>query len=92
MDTVIAAVNDILSHKNVSSLKELGRKLLLEKTELFRLGYAKRKVTRTARKSEHDFLGRKVRLLDKFKVRIVVDERPIPWSMISNCDQTGSGP
>eukprot|EP00117_Sycon_ciliatum_P041057 scpid90355/ scgid30092/ Pogo transposable element with KRAB domain len=53
-----------------------------------RLGYVKRKGTRTARKTPPDFPAVKAEFLRK--VASVVAENDVPPTMVVNCDQTGA--
>ena len=89
---VIAAARGIVNHKNPSLLKEHGEQVELSKSWaksfLDRLGYVKRKGTRTARKLPADFPEVKAAFLDR--VTTTVEESKIPESMVVNCDQTGA--
>ena len=91
-DIVLASAKGIVAHQNVSLLKEHGGHIDLDKSWaksfLTRLGYVKRKGTRTACKILPDFPEVKASFLNK--VAEAVSTFHILPTMVVNCDQTGS--
>ena len=89
---VQAGAKGIISHKNPLLLLENGGRIEITNSWaasfLDRLGFVKRKGTRTARKVPADFPAVKGEFLTK--VTAAVTEHNIPPSVVVNCDQTGA--
>ena len=91
-DIILAAAEGIVRHRNPSLLQAYSGQISLTKTwaRLFlaRIGYVKRKGTRTARHTPSDFPAVKSSFLEK--ISEAKETHNIPESMVVNCDQTGA--